>query len=455
MDIHELDKRVCGEVWTSRETWDNLLYLCDECEHRFMGSPGYKKAAEFVAHKFVAYGLENVALEPFAVRGWRRGSAGLTLLGDTDTQITCIALPYCVPCAQEFEVLDLGFGTPEEIEAHKAEIPGKAVLVSSAMPPADTRWIHRMEKYMRAQQAGAAAFLFVNNEPGASPITGALPERGADIPGVGLSLEGGNMLKRLLTKGPLRVHLRVESESSPITSWNVVGDLPGGSLADQQIVVGGHLDSHDLCAGATDNASGIVLVLEAARILAEYKGQLARTIRFVAFGVEELGLIGSDEYAKAHAQEMGRVQFMLNLDMTGANVANLLALQACPELAPYFQAMSKDMAYEMGVTPRFHPYSDHFAFVMAGVPAGALVHFGGAPRKGYAHTPADTVDKMAPIELQVSAMVVIRMLLRMAQDAGWQPRHKTADEVRELLESSPFVDAMRYEGRWPWSEEDE
>jgi len=453
MEISELDRIICGEIWTSNEAWRNLLYLCDACGHRFTGSSGYKQAAEYVAAKFKEYGLENVVLEPFAARGWERGPAEITLLGYEPRAVRCIALPYCIPCDVELKLLNLGTGTPEEIAQQKGNIPGKAVIVSSNMPPGDKRWIHRMEKYMRALEAGAAAFLFVNGEPGDMPITGGLPEKGATIPGVGLSYEDGEALVRLLqVDDSQRIRLKVESASSPVVSWNVVGDIPGAEAADEIVMVGGHLDSHDLCAGATDNASGIALILEAARVLGKMRGQLARTVRFVAFGVEELGLIGSAAYAGAHIAELPKVQFMLNLDMTGASIANALSLQGCPELMPYFKELSQKMAYELAVTPMFHPYSDHFAFVLAGVPAGSLGHMGDAPRKSYAHTPADTVDKVLPIELQVSSMATTRILLRLAQDCDWKPAHKSSDEVRALLEKSPFVDALRYQGQWPWAE---
>ena len=46
MDLKALDRMLCGEIWTGSETWRNLLYLCDECGHRFVGSSGYRKAAE-------------------------------------------------------------------------------------------------------------------------------------------------------------------------------------------------------------------------------------------------------------------------------------------------------------------------------------------------------------------------------------------------------------------------
>ncbi len=456
MDIKTLDKAICGEIWTSSETWQNLLYLCDACGHRFVGSPGYRQAADYVAAKFAAYGLEKVALEPFAARGWQRGLAQITLLGSAPRTVPCIALPYCVPCDTQLELINLGYGTPEEIAKHKDEIAGKAALVMNGMPPDDKRYIHRMEKYMRAQEAGAAAFLFIDNNPGYLPITGGLPEKGAHIPGVGLTYEEGQGLVRLVQTGDKpRIRLQVESATEPVTSWNVVGELPGTDLADEIVIVGGHLDSHDLCAGATDNASGMALVLEAARALGMQKGLLRRTLRFIGFGVEELGLIGSDAYVAAHAAELPKIQFMLNLDVTGANIANALALHGCPELIPYFQDAAKEMAYDLAITSAFHPYSDHFAFVMSGVPAGSLGHTGGPPRQGYAHTPADTVDKVVPLELKISAMVAARLLLHVAQADAWQGTHKTQTQVRELVTQSPFADALRFEGRWKWSDEDE
>ena len=79
-------------------------------------------------------------------------------------------------------------------------------------------------------------------------------------------------------------------------------------------MVGCHYDGHDITQGAGDPVSGAVAVLEAARVLSAYAPNPACSIRFVLWGIEEIGLLGSRAYAQAHSHEMSGIRFYLNLD---------------------------------------------------------------------------------------------------------------------------------------------
>ncbi|MGD2142798.1 MAG: hypothetical protein PVH79_04900, partial [Candidatus Bathyarchaeota archaeon] len=76
----ETEKKVLGEIWSSDEAYENLVYMCDEYGSRFAGTEGEKPAAEYMAKKMREYGLENVTLDEFKYVGWSRGPAKLELL---------------------------------------------------------------------------------------------------------------------------------------------------------------------------------------------------------------------------------------------------------------------------------------------------------------------------------------------------------------------------------------
>lgn len=99
---------------------------------------------------------------------------------------------------------------------------------------------------------------------------------------------------------------------------NVVADIPGSDLPDEYVIVGAHIDTSPMGPGATDNGAGVAAVMEAARILAEAGVKPRRTIRFILFGGEEVGLVGSRGYLEAHPEITSKISAVYNMDR-GAN----------------------------------------------------------------------------------------------------------------------------------------
>ncbi len=498
LDLPSLDRAICGEIWASDAAARTLEQLCQECNGRFAGSADYRRAAEMVAGWWRAIGLSDVRLEPFPFTAWERGDASLSLTSPSARSYPCLALPYAPACDLEAEAIDLGFGLEADVNRAGDVIRGKIVLVKNG-GPAGGRPEHRLQKYARVKAAGAAAFLFVDDQPGMLPPTGSLvfiqdgPLDQA-LPSAGIPYEVGLDLARWATAGaPLRLRLRLDNRLWRAESWNVVGELSGTgaerrpelaegpaeaptrpstssrpgdtTLAEPveastrpsansapEFVVGGHLDGHDIAQGAIDNASGIVAIAEIARALAPLRGQLQHNVRFIAFGAEELGMLGSYAYVQQHLAELDRLRFVFNLDCVGTGNRVGFGLQDCGELADLFRPMSQELAADLDVGEYLVPFSDQFPFTVQGIPSAFIHTSGDKGPRGWGHTAADTLDKVSVQAVRLAAATVARMILRVAADPSpWPGRHRTPDEVKATLQAQGTEPLLRAEGQWPFA----
>ena len=117
----------------------------------------------------------------------------------------------------------------------------------------------------------------------------------------------------------------------PVQQWNTVAEIKGSELPGQVVILGAHLDSWDLGTGVTDNGTGSMVVLDAARAIAQSGLKPKRTIRFILFSGEEQGLLGSRAYADAHAATADSIQAVLVLD-NGTGAITGQALQGRTDL---------------------------------------------------------------------------------------------------------------------------
>jgi aminopeptidase YwaD len=444
--MQEIEQRMVGDVYTSREVMDNLEVLCDDFGSRWGGTEGERQAAEYFLARFREYGLSGCRLEPFEYVGWTRGPAMLRVTAPVEREIPCISLPMCPPAAIDARLVIVGDGAPAEFEAVADRLPGQVAMVSSRPPRGLGRTIHRSEKYQRSALGDAAAFLYVNQYEGYGPETGSIAnDREALIPGVGISHESGELLRRLERRyGTLTLRLTTTDRSAPMTSWNVVGELPGRSRPDEWVLVGCHYDGHDIAQGAHDPASGAVALLEAARVLARHAAaETGCGLRFVLFGIEEIGLIGARRYVAAHREELDGIRFMLNLDAAGGPGPKGLLVNRWPELEPFFARCGQEMAAELPVGQRTSAFSDHFPFFLEGVPTAMM----GNPThvntgRGFDHTAHDTLDKVRIGDLREAAAVAARLALRMSREEPWPVRRRSGEAVRALMAAEPSLEGQ-------------
>jgi carboxypeptidase Q len=290
----------------------------------------------------------------------------------------------------------------------------------------------RMREFRPALQKflieeGAAGILRDSNkEHGLINMTGASSNfTPAELPEAFLTTESYGLIWRLLKRGPVEIEVDLKNAFSTgeVEVYNTVAELPGAEKPDEVVLIGGHIDSWDLGTGATDNGTGIMAVLEAARALKAVGVKPKRTIRFVLFSGEEEGLHGSRAYVKAHEKEMPKIAGVLIHDM-GTGRVKSIGLQDRYDLRevmdrvvePFKEAVNLEelsMRRMMG--------TDHMSFLPHGVPAFAVVQDPAEYRKTH-HTESDTVDKVYPDEINQGAKVLAAWAYNMAMLPDILPR---------------------------------
>lgn len=443
----QIDRQMVGDIYTSREVMDNLTVLCDDFGSRFAGTPEERKAAEFIAETFGRYGLNDVRLESYPYAGWSRGGGTLEVVEPIQKPLHYISLPYCPASEVTGRLVSVGYGSPEEYDRLGENMTGNIVLAGSASKPGLGRWVHRKEKYERAVLGGASAFIFVSEHPGVGPETGSLQDDcAAPIPGISICKEDGEFLQRLMARNSgVQLRICTTDINEPRTSWNIIADLPGTEIPNEMVVLGCHYDGHDISQGAVDPASGMVLVMEAARVLAQYAAsRIKRSVRFIAFGTEEIGLTGSFRYVDAHVSELDNVRFVFNLDAAGGSSRKGVVLHRWLELEPFFHQAAKEMAAEMPVGQNVHPYSDHFPFFLKGVPTAHMGDPESAPSgRGFGHTAYDTLDKVELVNLRAGSSIAARLALRIADTQEFPAQRRSINAVQKLLDTDTGMEGYR------------
>ncbi|MEM7126415.1 MAG: M28 family peptidase [Chloroflexota bacterium] len=442
-----IDQQMVGDVYTSSEVMDNLTVLCDDFGSRFGGTDGERLAADFIKAKLASYGLENVALEPVDYLSWSRGDVSLEIISPIQKTIDCITLPHSPPADLEGVLCDLDDGGPVSFDEKGKSAHGKIVMVNSkTQPRGSKRWVHRMEKYGRSILAGATGFIFVNHYPAYGPATGGIGDNEEGlIPAISVSYEDGGFLQRLMErKGEVTIRLKSSDKCEPKVSWNVVGEIPGHSANPELVMLGCHYDGHDISQGAGDPASGAVAVMEAARVLAKYGGELPHTVRFALWAVEEIGLIGSNQYVQKHMDEMDNLRFYFNMDAAGGSKAKDVVLNEWPELVATFEGWQKGMNLDFLVGQSISAHSDHFPFLMEGVPTGGMQPvLRDLSGRGYGHTRYDTLDKINIRGLREAAALACRLALRLSHAESWPVSRRSKESVAALMDGPDYREEVQ------------
>jgi len=453
MNLKELDRYLIGEAWTSMEAYANLEALCD-IGSRFAGSAGGRAARDFIINRFNAYGLSNVHPEAFDFLVWTRGGCELQMLAPAARSLrSAISLVYSPNAGHlRAEVLDCGIGSETDFAKHPdGALRGKISMVTTANPEGGPA-IHRREKYGRAVAARAAGFIYVNHKPGMLAETGSLrPGRLAEIPAVGVSYEDGWELARWCKRGIVEVSMTVENQTGPGQGYHVVGVIEGKS--EETIIAGAHYDGHDISQGARDDGTGTTVLLEIARILGSLQGQFQRTIRVIAFDAEELGVLGAGEYVKAHLGQLEPVSLMINLDGAAGPVdSHGFTTEGFRDTEVVLRGYAQDFGYPLSLRDRVVTASDNFPFFMQGIPAIMMLARTENPAlgRGFGHTAADTLDKVAEVDLKAATMTITRMLARLANHQGSLGARKTQSELKQILIEQDLERPLRAQDKWPF-----
>lgn len=442
---------VAGEVMAGSRIRENLRVLCDEIGGRVTGTDAGRRARAFAESLLVSYGLASVGQEPFEFIGWEGRVVECAAISPRPFRLEVAPLAYTPPTPDgglEAEVIDAGYGSPEEIEALGAALRGRLALVLSGRPPGG-RWMHRSEVMAAVADAGAAGLLYESGREGKLPMTGMCWFGGlSPIPGVGVSREDGEALRRMLSRGErVRLRLVAEGRAGPSSSANVVGEIPGSG--DEFVVVGAHLDSWDNGQGAIDNGTGVAIVIEAARAIAASGIRPAASIRVVLFMGEETGLDGSRAWVERHRGELRRCRAMINCDMEGTPLG--LRVMGREEARPWFEELLRDLdAFEPseGISTRASLYGDHHHFLLAGVPVVTPISRIENDAARWYHTSADTYDKLTFRQLGLGAAFLAAAALEIASTGERVMTHLDREGVAAMIDRHGLDGAIRIWGGW-------
>ncbi len=416
---NQLD-RLVGLTLRSPFLRDAATRLLDGVGGRPTGTENGRRAEALARAVYHEIGLPLVRAEAFTVPVWQVQRASVTLEEPTFAVARAIPLANSgstPPQGLRLPVVDAGHGTPDELAALGDRAAGAALIVRTGVPKG-ARWMHRSAKYAAAVAAGAAAFLYAPASDDEPVRTGTVTLDGSagPIPALSITAQRAGWWARLdaAGKNPV-VRIVLLAERREAEAHDIVADLPGREPGEV-ILAGAHLDSWALAQGAGDNGTGTLVLWQAAKALVDQGLRPRRTIRFVSFMGEEIGLLGSKAYVTAHAGERRSIRAMLNLDMVGEPAGFGEMLQ--PGLDPLLSALAGDLA-GFGLSPDVSHdlglYSDHGPFLLAGIPVLTLrSRLPKAVGRAY-HSERDTLDNLDLGQLQRAAAVTAALLWRLAE----------------------------------------
>jgi Zn-dependent M28 family amino/carboxypeptidase len=490
--------RIRKEAMERSQIMKTMHMLTDVYGPRLTGSPNHKNAAEWAVKQMTSWGLENAHLEPwnFGHPGWANERLTAHIVSPVKDPLVCEALAWTpgtkgtvtakatqliLPERPSQEALSAFFG------AWKTRVRGRIVLVGKhTFTPVNLNPPPKRssdEQLQRRYGPNAQPFAFPTPSPTPTPDPNApkpltntqiaeqvdnfLEENGAlirvndagrefrqirafnnrtfdvnkAIPTVVMSNEDYGRITRILADGTdVTLEFNIVNHTYPegTTSYNTIAEIPGSDKADEVIMLGGHLDSWHAATGATDNAIGCAIMMEAARILKTLGVKPRRTVRVALWSGEEQGLLGSLAYVKQHFGSFedpkpGYEKFggYFNID-SGTGRVRGAGVFGPPEAGAIMREILspfKDDGVVGAVASRSRALggSDNTSFSQAGLPGIGMGQDPIEYNSNTWHTNLDTYERILEEDVKKDAMIVAWSVYSLAMADTLLPRFTKAE----------------------------
>ncbi|RSK36104.1 M28 family metallopeptidase [Hymenobacter metallilatus] len=466
---------------------ETAFYLTDVCGPRLANSAGLTRANQWTQQQLTSWGLVKASIEPWGIfgRGW-----------DIEKSYVAMTAPYYhtligapkawTPSTNgplKKQVVVVKVTTEAELDKYKGQLRDKIVLLEVANPPKtsfepDARRYTaeelqkmadfkpeppaakpddaEMEKRLAQRRAlmalrakmsdmllseGAAAILSTRGGSDGTFFTSNGAPYAADakpvLPELEMAPEDQLRLIRLAEAGiavEIELETRTRFQTQDLKGYNVVAEIPGTDkkLKSEIVMLGGHLDSWHAATGATDNAAGCAVMMEAVRILKAAGVQPRRTIRIALWGEEEQGLFGSRNYVKNHFADPATMKLLpdheklaayFNLDNGAGKIRGIYA-QGNEAVVPVFQEWLQPFA-DMGattVTLRNTGGTDHLSFDAVGLPGFQFIQDPLDYGTRTHHTNMDTYERLPADDLKQASVLVASFVYQAAMRDAKLPR---------------------------------
>lgn len=470
-------QRIRDEGFKRSRVFETAVALSDIRGPRLAGSPQFREAAEWAAQTLTSWGMSGAALEPWGTRGgrawsvtrhsvemtapryqrivafpraWSPATAGIVrgkpivtaIRGDSDLVKYRGQLRGAIILNGPAEV-DLARFRPTAQRFSPRHLDSLARLTDPGSPT--DYWddsgdyaesVRRRQKLMELMKSEGVAVLLMPSTNANAVSVSSYAAYDSDVsrmvPVFVVDRGDYDRMVRLVEAGQaptLEINLETRSVApvtrADSTGYNVVAELRGTDKADEVVIVGGHLDSWTAGTGASDNAAGVAVAMEALRILKAVGAPLRRTVRFAGWdGEEHEEYFGSMGYVKKHygdAESMtlmpahAKVSAYFNID-NGTGAIRGLYLQGNARARSVFASIVAPLA-DLGastLTIKNVGSTDHMPFVSVGIPGFTFIQDPIDYDTRTHHTDMDDASFLMPEDLKQAAVVVASVLYQVA-----------------------------------------
>jgi len=449
--------------------------LVDMIGPRLVGTPQMQQAHDWAVKTYTDWGITARNEKWGEWRGWERGITHIDMVHPRVRTLEGMQLAWSpstngkTVTAETIIIPDLA-----DSNAFKAWLPnvkGKFVMISMAQPTGrpDYNWqefatkesFDKMKKERETMQeawrrrlaktgmnaramalalenAGAVGIVqsLWSNGFGVNKIFGANTKK---VPTIDISLEDYGLLYRLTESGQKpRIAVRADSkERGVVPTFNTVAEIRGTEKPNEYVMLSAHFDSWDGASGATDNATGTLVMMEAMRILKKFYPNPKRTILVGHWGSEEQGLNGSRAFVKDHPKIVENLQALFNQDNGTGRVVNLSGqgfLHAYDYLGRWLAKVPADIRTQIQTTFPGNPGgggSDYASFVAAGAPGFSLSSTSWSYGNYTWHTNRDTYDKIVWDDVRSNAILTAILVYMASEDPQRTSREKSVLPINQ------------------------
>lgn len=380
----------------------HVRHLSQTIGPRLAGSEAEQGAADYIFRQMRRIGLEGVHQQSFTCKWYEIEHASLQAkFGRQWQTVTMDAVAHTPSTPGEIEAELVYIGTGSELEMEGVELRDRVALVHGTYGPN----IHMLQRLASAQVA-AVIWTDVRYTAPWNVLIGLpwtfLPYFTFPAASVPFPVAWELVSQRVKR---VRLNLQVTVEDRP--SQNVIGRLPA-KTDEGGVLLCGHHDTVRAVRGAEDNAAGVACVLEAAEALV--RTPLERPVTFVSFGTEEQLSQGAYEFVQCERYGADQLDLVLNIDAVGSwTGVNELYVYGSDSFERFLESHLAQLRYPHQTFRDPEAFSDHFPFIVRGVPAVWMSRRNCAGGRWFHHSVYDTIAQLSPDELAQCAEVVVTL----------------------------------------------
>ena len=452
-DTRAAVRQLVGDIMVNGQAYEYDRQLADNIGPRLTGSDNYVHAVSWAVDQFKSLGLTNVHTESFTMPAlWEPEVLATGHITSPRLQTLHIYSTGWSPSTPDAgangQVVYIPQLTNEALDAQKDKLRGAIVLVDNSSFGPEPSFSKILKSLNHLYELAPQAVLFEGGPNGIESAT-ALTFDGtiSKLPIGQIGLEDELLIKRLLGEGPVTVQFSFKNRIRPATQVNnVVAEIPGSDLPNEIVIVGGHLDSWHPATGAQDNGTGVATVLDVARAVKSLGHPPRRTMRFILFGGEEQGIIGSTSYVRHHIADLPNIDAVLISD-TGAQPAKGWYLMgrddekdALKNVEPLLVGLGSD---DTTPSTEFLFQTDHISFDLLGVPTLVLWNNTDKYFKLH-HKASDSFDSVVQADLNQGVATTAATAYAIADSAQAFAPHYTHAEIEDMLKEAREFDDYQY-----------